>query len=280
MLILAHAGEPLAPHDLWSAWSFDPVVIAAVAVTWWLYGRGIRSAGHRAVTRRSRLTWGLVVAAIAVLSPIDAMGSVLASAHMVQHLLLMMVAAPVLAWAHPGEALLLGFPRGFRKRLGGWRRRLRLTPAITRRISHPGLVWLLFAAGLWFWHLPGPYQAAVDNELVHAMEHSTFIAVALFFWATIINTPARMQGLAVLGVFAAALQGTVLAAILTFARSPLYSSYEATAPIWGLTPLEDQQLAGVIMWVPGGLIYLVVGLALFASWIAASAGEPLVAPGE
>lgn len=82
-----------------------------------------------------------------------------------------------------------------------------------------------------------------------------------------------------LGVFAAALQSTVLATILTFAPTTLYSSYETTAMIWGLTPLEDQQLAGVIMWVPGGLIYLVVGLALFASWIAASAEERVVAPG-
>lgn len=280
MLIVAHAGAPLAPHDLWSAWSFDPVVVAAVALTWWLYRRGIRSAGRTTPTRQSRLTWGLVLATVAVLSPVDAMGSVLASAHMVQHLLLMMVAAPVLAWARSGETLLLGLPKGIRKRLGSWRRRLRLTPAVTRRISHPGLVWFAFAAVLWFWHMPGPYEAALDSELVHAVEHSTFIAVALFFWATIFNTPARLQGLAVLGVFAAALQGTVLAAILTFAPSPLYSPYEITAPIWGLTPLEDQQLAGVIMWVPGGLIYLVVGLALFGSWIAASAEGRLVARGE
>lgn len=278
--MLAHAGAPPAPHDLWSAWSLDPIVLAAVALAWWLFRRGIRSAGRHGVTRQSWFTWGLIAAALAVLSPVDAMGSALASAHMVQHLLLIMVAAPGLAQARPGQTLLLGLPRGARKRLGGVRRRLRLTPATIQRISHPGMVWLVFAAGLWFWHLPGPYDAAVDSDLVHAVEHATFIAVALLFWATILNTPARLQGLAVLGVFAAALQGTVLAAILTFAPSPLYFSYEATAQIWGLTPLEDQQLAGVIMWVPGGLAYLVVGLWLFASWIAGSAEERVIAPGE
>jgi putative membrane protein len=278
MLILAHVGESLAPHDVLGAWNFNPLIVAAVVGTWWLYRRGARGLGRVDASQQSMFGLGLTFVAVAMLSPLDAMGGVLASAHMVQHLLLMMVAAPLIALGRPGEILVLGIPRGGRKRLGRLRRTLRLTPSLTRRIAHPGLVWFAFAGVFWVWHFPVLYEAALTSDLVHALEHLSFLAVAVPFWAMVLRAPARMRGLAVLAIFAAALQGTVLAALLTFSRSSWYPFYQATVPAWGLTPLEDQQLAGVIMWVAGGLLYLAAGLTLFASWIAASGQSNAVSP--
>lgn len=281
-MTLAHAGEPFTPHDVWGAWTFDPFVLIGVAAAWWLYRQGARSAGRVGARERALFNWGLIVIAFAIVSPVDAMGSVLASAHMVQHLLLMMLGAPLIALARPGETLLLGVPREGRKRLGRLRRASGLTPSLVHRLAHPVLIWLMFAGVLWLWHLPALYEAALANDLVHAVEHVSFVAVAIPFWVMVLGAPRRLRGLAVLGIFTAALQMTVLAALLTFAETNWYPSYEETVEAWGMTPMQDQQLAGVIMWVPGGLVYLAAGLALFASWIdvRGSRSDSVIAPAD
>jgi putative membrane protein len=125
------------------------------------------------------------------------------------------------------------------------------------------------AVVLWGWHAPGPVQASLASPTVHVLQHLSLLGSAgLFWWALIQGRDRRIgDGVAVLYVFTTSVHASVLGALLSFAPSPWYTAYaESTGP-WGLTPLEDQQLAGLIMWVPGGLVYLAAGLALFAAWL-------------
>ena len=176
---------------------------------------------------------------MALFSPLEEMAHALASAHMVQHLLLILIAGPLLA-----RALRLGLPR--------W-----LSPTVA---------WLLHTTTIWFWHAAGPYTAAVVNPIVHGLEHLTFLGTAVLFWwaVGIGRTP---DGLGVLLVFGMALQSVFLAVLLTFATAPWYWVYGATTSAYGLDPLADQQLAGVIMWIPAGLVYTGIGVGLLLAWV-------------
>lgn len=258
--VLAHAGAALRPHDVWSAWAVEPVVLAGLVAGWWLYRRGAR---HR---RRARaFQAGLAVLAVAVLSPVDAMAGVLASAHMVQHLFLVLVAAPLLAASRPLETMWRGVPVQVRRWAGRVRRVTGLTPAAVHRVPLPGLAWLAHVGAVWFWHAAGPYQAALRSDALHGLQHGLFLVTGVAFWHVALVVLDR--GAAVGYVFTAALQSTLLAALLTFATSAWYPAYAATTPAWGSSPLADQQLAGVLMWVPGGLAYLAAGLGLVTAWL-------------
>lgn len=183
----------------------------------------------------------LLVIGIALFSPLEGMAHSLASAHMVQHLLLILVAGPLLAVVLPG--------------------------AVASRWLSPTAAWLLHTVTIWFWHAPGPYQAAVVNPIMHGLEHVTFLGTAALLWGKVGIGKAQPTGLGVLLVFAMALQSVFLSVLLTFAETPWYWVYGATTQAYGLEPLADQQLAGVIMWVPAGLVYTGIGLALLMAWI-------------
>jgi cytochrome c oxidase assembly factor CtaG len=140
-----------------------------------------------------------------------------------------------------------------RRASGRWRRRLGLTHGNLAVLRHPAAVWLLEVGVLWFWHAATPYDAALDNEFLHLVEHASFLVTAVLFWHVVIGIrgAARVSGgLGVLLVFAMAMQSVFLSVLLTFARTPWYSGYAATTAPWGLDPLTDQRLAGVIMWIP------------------------------
>ena len=200
------------------------------------------------ISRRALLT-ALLVIGIALFSPLEEMAHALSSAHMVQHLLLILVAGPLLAYAVDIRFAIK------------W-----LTPAVA---------WLMHTTIIWFWHAAGPYTAAVVNPLVHGIEHLTFLLTAVLFWSAV-GIGRKPEGLGVLLVFGMALQSVFLAVLLTFAEAPWYWVYEATTQAYGLDPLSDQQLAGVIMWVPAGLVYTGIGLALLLSWIRQHDTAPLL----
>jgi putative membrane protein len=128
---------------------------------------------------------------------------------------------------------------------------------------------VLHGLALWGWHLPALYQAALGSVVIHATEHICFLATAcLFWWALIHGRYGRLgYGIAVVFVFVTAVHSEVLGALLTFAPRVWYPLYAARSSAAGLDPLEDQQLAGLIMWIPFGVIFLIVGLALFAAWL-------------
>jgi putative membrane protein len=279
--VLAHPGQPPAPHDLWSAWNLHPVLLGGLLLTAWAYRRGQTSGPRRPVdTWRARwFTAALVALGLALLSPLDALSGALASAHMVQHLLLVLVAAPLLALSAPSSAILRGSPLALRRASGRWRRRLGLTHGNLDLLRHPAAVWLLSVGVIWFWHAATPYDAALENQLLHVLEHASFLVTAVLFWEVVVGVrgAARVSGgLGVLLVFAMAMQSVFLSVLLTFARTPWYSGYAETTAPWGLNPLTDQQLAGVIMWIPAGGIYLVVALALLVAWIRATEREDVM----
>lgn len=281
--ITAHAGQAPAPHDLWSAWNADPLVGALLLLAGWAYLRGRSPRGRRAGTRRDRMFVGaLLTLGVALLSPLDALSTALASAHMAQHVLLVLVAAPLLASSAPSRAILRGAPLRLRRALLGAQRRLRLRGRAAAVLRQPVTVWLLHVAALWCWHAAALYDAALDHPPLHALEHASFLLTGVLFWHLVIGarSPARVSpGLGIMLVFGMALQGVFLSLLLTFAEAPWYGQYAATTTAWHLDPLADQQLAGVIMWVPGGFIYLTAALTLLAHWIGATEGAQTATEG-
>lgn len=268
ILLFAHVGQ-VGPHDLWGAWNLDPVLVGGLVLVVAAYWRGrARPTSRRGDAWRSACFAAAVAAlVVALVSPLDALAGALASAHMVQHVLLLLVAAPLLALSGPSTTLLRGVPASVRKLSGRWRRVSRTALAVLR---HPPTAWLLHVGTIWLWHAGVVYDAAVGNEGLHILEHTTFLVTGVLFWHVALGArgPHRVpHGAGVLLVFTMALQSTFLSLLLTFANAPFYAAYADTTRRWGFEPLADQQLAGVIMWVPAGAIYLAAGLALLAAWL-------------
>lgn len=272
--MLLHAGRLVAPHDLPSAWHPEPLVLGAVLVTGWLYARGVRAAWRAAGPGRgigrahaAAFAGALGALALALLTPLDPLGGTLFSAHMVQHLLLVLVAAPLLALAAPDRAFAWALPRDARRRVA---RRVNGTAgrSLGGALGNPLAAFLLHALVLWLWHVPAPYTAAVESDAVHAAEHASFLATGVLFWWVVLRRRRREgAALAVLLVFASAMQSGLLGAVLTFATGVWYPVHAEGAALWGMTALEDQQLAGLIMWVPAGLVYVVLGGLLALAWV-------------
>jgi len=130
------------------------------------------------------------------------------------------------------------------------------------------VAWWIHALAIWLWHAPVLFQATVTNDLVHTAQHlSFFLSALLFWWALFYAHGRRAYGSGVLYIFTTAIHTGILGALLTFAPRLWYPVYSKTAEPWGLSPLQDQQIGGLIMWVPASLVYLAAGLALFAAWM-------------
>jgi putative membrane protein len=239
-------------------------------------GRGPGEDVRGAARRRQFLTWraaafatGLATLAVAILPPVDAFVDRSFAAHMVQHVLLVAVAAPLLALGEPLGPFLRALPRERRRALGRWWRTQRGLRAAWRAASSPFVVWPL---ALWGWHAPALFEAALRDDLVHAIEHGTFLATALLYWWPVIRAGrGRLSHAgALLYLFTAAGATSALGVLITFAPAPWYAPYAAAgASPLGLGPLEDQAAAGLVMWVGGGTIYLVAILAVFLAWLRA-----------
>jgi len=262
----AHTGRAPEPHDLWTAWTFAPTVIVGLALAAWLYARGVRALWHSAGVGRGIPAWrvgcfagGIATLAIALLSPIDGVAAALFSVHMIQHMLLVVVAAPLLVLGDPGLASIWALRIGARRGVGAWWQRRRVLPAIWHVLRRPLVAFTLHVAALWLWHLPALYDAALHNEGIHVAEHVSFLVTALLFWYPIADARPRQRsgvGVATLSLFAAGLQCTLLGALIAMSRHAWYFGHYATTAAWGLTPLEDQQIAGLVMWIPAGFAYL------------------------
>lgn len=273
----------IGPQDVWTAWSLDPLVLGALAAAAWIHRQG--GPGAADPWRARAFAAGLAAVAVALLSPLEALSGALASAHMTQHVLLVAVAAPLLALSTPSHRLLRGTPLAVRRATGRWRARLGLSPPRTRLLRHPAVVWFLPVATLWIWHSRAAYDLAVRNELAHVIEHATLLGAALLLWTWLVQVDRgrdRAYGLAILVVFTVAMSSVFLSVLLTFATGPWYDAYLTTTAAFGLTPLADQQLAGVILWVPAGAVYVAAGLTLVVRWIATSDddGTDATRPGQ
>jgi putative membrane protein len=155
----------------------------------------------------------------------------------------------------------------------------RAVQRVWQAVLHPVSASLLHAVVLWVWHVPAFFNAALLSRTWHDLQHLSFLISALIFWSALIEQRAReQQGGAILYLFFTTVHSSVLGALITFATVPWYSTYLATTANWGFSPLEDQQLGGLIMWVPGSLVYVGAALVLLARWIVASERSRTVNP--
>lgn len=256
-------------------WTFDPLVIGALLIVATVYALGTRRlwqrrGRHSPVGARQLVCMiaGWLALIIALLSPLDSRSDLSFAAHMTQHELLMLVAAPLLVLGRPLVVVLWALPPEARRRAGQALTQGRFARS-WRTLSGPVVALFLHALAVWLWHLPALFDAALAHEPVHAVQHLSFFATAaLFWWAIVHGRYGRLgYGLSVLFVFATALHQSVLGALLTLARVAWYPLAADRARSSGLDPLEDQQLAGLLMWVPSGVLFAILGLALFSAWL-------------
>jgi cytochrome c oxidase assembly factor CtaG len=263
-----HGGQPHNWHDLVRAWSFEPLVVVSLIISAVLFIVGLRRCKSLRTWEAFCFAGGWLALFVALVSPLHAWGRVLFSAHMTQHEVLMLVAAPLLVLGRPLVVFLWALPLNWSRRIGN----LGKISSINRLwqvITIPFVAWIVHAIALWSWHIPILFEAVQRNDAIHTAQHLSFFISALLFWWALIHGPqgAMGYGAAVLYLFTTSVHSGVLGALLTVARSVWYPSYAGLTTSWGLTPLEDQQLGGLIMWIPAGLVYLIAGLALFAGWL-------------
>jgi putative membrane protein len=260
---------------MWTAWSFEPAVVICLGLSAGLYLHGIRSLWHSAGVGGGIRSWeaaafvaGWLALALALLSPLHRLGSALFSAHMAQHELLMVVAAPLLVLGRPVIAFLWAVPISWRRRAGAW---TGVPPvrAAWEFLTLPLVAWTLHAVAIWLWHAPSLFESSLGSELIHSLQHVSFLGTALLFWWSLLRAREGRIGrpAAVLYLFTTSVHTSLLGALLAFASTLWYPIYVSSTAPWGLAPLEDQQLAGLIMWIPAGLAYLTATLLIAASWL-------------
>jgi len=273
---MSHPLPPLdaAPAAVIAWWSLEPAVLlpavgaAAVYVNGWMTLRE-RMPERFGIGRLTAFLSGLTVVGLALCSPIDALSARLLQAHMIQHLMLMVVAPPLLWLGAPVAPLLLGLPRPARQVVA---EALATGPMrwLTRLVADPRVAWVSFIAAFWIWHVPALYDLALRSEAWHHVEHACFFLSGCAFWRPVIGAwPARAlwpRWAMIVYLLLAETQNTLLSAILTFSDRVIYPFYTLAAERPGaLSPLEDQALAGAIMWVPGSLAFALPVLWLLIS---------------
>lgn len=278
-VVLAHGGpvpsEPPTALSLLFGWSFDPLawLPAIAALLLWRHGVGRVARLHpgRPVARRRTVSWtlGVFVVLFALDSGIERYDTTLFSVHMIQHMLLTLVAPPLLLYAGPITLLLQASSPETRRR---WILPV-LHSRVLRALSFPAVSWLLFAAVMWGSHFSPLFDASLENEWIHRLEHLLFISAAMLFWWPVVGpdpSPWRMSpSVRVLYAGLQMPQNTFLAVAIFMASVPLYSHYVTTVRSWGPTPLEDQQLAGGLMWIGGDFAFLTAVILLVVAWMRA-----------
>ena len=273
---LAHTAAQAAQPG-WSGpepWMLIPMIAAAV-----IYGIGFvrlkrRSGpGRGELIRRGRIfAAGIAMLSAATLSPLHALGARSFTAHMAEHELIMLAAAPLLVWSRPLGVMLWAFPQGARQGLAALPRNAAIG-GLWRVLTEPVLATVLQAAALWLWHLPSLFDLALKSEAWHAAQHLCFFVSALFFWSAMLS-PRRSPWTTAALLFATSMITGALGAFMALSESPWYGPYAALGlAAFGLTPAQDQQLAGVLMWVPGGLFHAVVAVCILAPALRSGRGE-------
>lgn len=264
--------DPPTAAGLLLDWSFEPPIalgLIAAAVAWrWLLGRVRRRHPDHPVARRRTAAFlgGLIAIAVALLGGVGRYDTALFSAHMIQHLLLVLVAAPLLALAAPITQILRAVSPGTR---AGLLKVLGSRPV--GALAHPVTAWLAFTAVLWASHFSGLFDAALEDPLLHDLEHALFLGTALLFWWPVVGldpAPHRMGHAGRLLYLAAQMpQNSFLAMAILFAPAPLYPHYVSLGSPWGIDALADQRLAAGLMWLVGDGVFLAALLIVLASWL-------------
>lgn len=263
-MLLADVPDLVTP--LWLQWNFDPVLILGIALftAAYFYALGPlrRRYGWAETVDRRQVAYfvaGTVVLFFALCSPLDTLGDdYLFSAHMIQHMLLAIVVPPLWLLGTPEWMLAPLFKRPNVLRVAKW-------------LTLPVVAFGALNADLWLWHAPALYDATLANAQVHILEHLTFIVFGVLFWWPVLSPvralPRISSAFGVLYSFLACQPMVALGALITFAASPLYAPYVAAPRIWGSTALGDQQLGGLIMWLPTNIPYVICLSVLFFRWV-------------
>jgi putative membrane protein len=252
----------MTPAEVWSHWNTNPLILASILLPVYLFLSGAMT--YRVSRWRTAAFFGGVAALfVALISPLDAVSEALFFAHMVQHLLLMVVAAPLLMLSRPGAPVLRGLWANLRRAAG--RLYTPLLQNLWHGLTQPLPVTILHVATVWLWHIPGLYSAAFVHPALHLFEHASFFIPAALYWWMIINS--SDYGARVISVFVVMMSTGLPGALMTFANAAWYVDHAPYVAAWGLTPLEDQQLAGLMMWIPAGLVYVIAAVLLFGAWL-------------
>lgn len=259
-----------------SSWTVSaPVIVMLLVASIW-YAAGLwkrrKARGVQAIIPMWRVASyyaGLVVVGLALLSPIDVFSGIFFFFHMIQHLLLQLIAPPLVLLGRSILPILWALPARRRKVFSGMFHSGSLALQVGSRITHPLVALSSFTLVIWFWHAPSFYDATLRSNIIHNVEHVTFVVTGFLFWWPVIHpTGGRRRMSLILAIpylFAAGVLMTPVAAILTLAGSPIYAHYAELPALWGISTLVDQQLGGLIMWVGGGTILLVcMGIAFYA----------------
>jgi putative membrane protein len=298
------------------SWDLRIEVLLVLVLAGGLYARGWRrlralrdgaegAQGSRPGEERGRLATdgrlaaylgGLVILGLALMSPIDVLGGQYFFMHMIQHLLLVMIVPPLLWLASPLPFVMWGLPTRGRRQVGEWLRPRASFRRRLRALTPPGIVWMLFVAAILGWHDPGAYQAALRDDFVHDLEHLSFFITAVLFWWHVIYAPPYVhkrlaRGARVAYVLAAVPPNMAAGVVIAFSGQLIYKYYAGVPRLWGLTAIQDQMLGGIIMWIPGSMMYILAALILISRWMQAeeqkpplpeaewATGENMVAPG-
>ena len=282
------------------SWNWRPEVIIVVGLAAGLYIRGWvllrrRTKSHKRKRRAGQpysltAVWrlifylsGIFVIGVALLSPIDVLGGQLFFMHMIQHLLLIMIAPALLLIANPMAVTLWGMPRNLRKPVGkglsfilnsdskyrGW----------IRTATSPGIVWLMWVIVIVGWHDPGMYNWALERESAHNLEHITFFIVSMLYWWLVIGAGPRIhKQFSLIGriafVILAIPPNMLTGMVIAFTPTPQYTYYLNVPRIWNVDVLTDQMWSGVIMWVPGSMMFIIAALVLIAELLGEEERKP------
>lgn len=264
-LTLVFCSTAVLAHHAGAETAWSEVLALLLGTSAVIYGMGVtklwRKAGlGRGIRRRevTRFAAGWLILAIALSAPVDALSERSFAAHMAEHELLMVIAAPLLVMSRPLAAFAWAMPTRIVRTVTV------LTGGIWRPLTTPVGAWGTHAAALWLWHIPVLFAAAQADPTLHVLQHACFFVSALLFWWIVLASPGS-AGIAMLLLFTTMLHTSALGMLITFAPGPWYPPEKS---ILGFTALEDQQLGGLIMWVPGGLVYVAAGLAVAAGWLA------------
>ena len=273
--VAAHGGTPTEPPSLASfvfGWTFEPAPTLGIvaALLWWRWAVGRVNAAHPTKpvprVRTAAFVGGMAAIAVALLSGVDRYDTTLFSVHMVQHVLLTLVAAPLIAVSGPVTLLLrVASPETRRRQILPV-----LHARITRIVAFPVVAWIVFAGVTWVTHFSPLFNAALEDPLIHDLEHALFLLSASLFWwpaAAVDPAPRRMtHPVRLLYVFLQMTQNTFLSVVILNAQTVLYPHYATTQRTWGPTPLEDQAMAAALMWVVGDLLFLAAIFAILIGW--------------
>lgn len=273
--------DPVARAAL-SSWSWRPeviiplVILGALFLNGWrrLRARSGRVSGARFLAAKWRpVTYiaGLLVIAIALLSPFDVLVQQLFFMHMIQHLLLIMIAPPLLLLPNPMPFLLWGLPGRVRLGVGGIVNTVINKESVGGRLlrsaTSPFVVWFIFVGTVVGWHDPSLYNAALRYDWVHDLEHLTMFAAGMLYWWTVTGAGPRLNKnlsrIAKIGFILAAIPPSMaLGIVLAFSPAPIYAYYSDMPRLWGISALDDQRISGIIMWIPGGMMHFMSALVI------------------